>query len=306
MDRALSEVLQRPHFSKSTIAHLTACRRLVIRLERLQKLREEKRHCDVIFVGESGSEFHCHKCVLSSCTDVFDACYRFKAKTENHQEDHGIERIDLKKFGVKESIFAIILNVIYCTQLSKIALDEAIDVIFDANKLLMDDVVNHAVDVIVDNDYLERKTQQLVKLCLFPGLTKCEKLLGNVGKHLQRNVAEVTKVPEFFNISVEVLCRLGILKSKESFASTNSYIDFIVGWVSYDMSNRMADIKKIVEYLNCDVNQNTVNDNLNKLSSAMIDMREKNNDPVTGNTLLKFGLQVLLGESVKMYRGYSN
>lgn len=263
----------------------------------LPKLREGRTYCDVLFVGENGSEFYSHKCILAAVTAVFDGCYRFKA--ESNRETGEIERVDLEKLDVKGSVFKIILDIIYETK-PVITFDEAVDVLFDANKLLMHAVASYAEDYIVtvDSTSLSRNHQQLAKLCNFPGLRDSKKLLDYVKTHLHHNFLEVSQLPEFYRISVEVLCCLDVLKKSDLFLSGTACVDFIGKWISYDLNKRIADMKEMIEYLTCSANRDSMNNSFKKFSSAFDDICKNKNDPDTIITLFRFGLHGLLWELV--------
>lgn len=258
------------------------------KFKKLFEFREEGKHCDVVFMGNNGHEFHCHKIILSLVTDVFDASYKFKT------EDEGITRIKLKDWEIKDDTFRIILDIIYMGR-PMVIFDDAVDLMFDADKLLMDDVVKFIVDQIVARDDLKGKgPHSLVRLCTFPGLSKCQKLLSYIKRRMEHNFLIVSRSRDFYKISLQDLLYLDVLKKADNFESPETCINFIGKWIMYDVEKRMTKIETIAKYLNLNAGPK-----IEKFLSAFNDVRKNNGNPDTVVCILRIGLSGLLFESVR-------
>lgn len=260
----------------------------------LKKLSDDQDTSDIVFVGDQGREFHCHKNVLALFTDLFKASCSFR--TLSHGEEEKITRIKLKDLDISESTFANIRDIMYAME-PKITADELVDVLFDADKLLMDGVRTYAEDIIIKENYLQLQFQQLVRVCNFPGLTRCQMLIDNVKEHVYSNFGIITVMPEFFQISLDTLFCLGVLKKNNLFQSSITCINFIGQWIMYDIDNRILEIEKIYKYLN-DQSANQDIAVLNKFLTAFHNLRKNEKDMDAIVSLLRLSLHGLFLENV--------
>lgn len=267
---------------------------------KLDNLREERKYCDIVFVGDEGCELHAHKNVISTVTQFFDASCNFKAENDK------ITRIKLEDLDLKESVLKKILEIIYF-KAPHIDKNEAVDVLFAADKLLMDRIIEYVGEYMVDNDYLDEIDHIFMKVCYFPGLEKCDSLLNHMEFKLSINFWEVSQLSEFYEFPIDILCRLNVFKKAESFEYPEIGVNFIVKWLMYDIDNRIDDIKAIIEYLSRGPNESdsSVNhvidpDAVDTFFSIITEARGRNvNDPGTLINLLRLSLRGLLSESIR-------
>lgn len=268
--------------------------------EKFDKLRKERKYCDIVFVGCNGCELYAHKIILSSVTEFFDVSCNFKAENDE------ITRIKLEDLDIEKSVFETILEIVYMKN-PTINLIEAVDILFAADKLLMNRVIKYVETIIVEKDDLDHclsNAECCVKLCQLPSLEQCPELISRIESIFSIFLYDVTMSPGFYEIPVKLLCLLNVFKYAEPFRYPEICVDFIVKWLMYDIDNRIADIRAIVEYLNSNPGpgRNIIDsDAVDTFLATIAEVRRENSrNPDTFINVLRFSLRGLLSESIRV------
>lgn len=266
-------------------------------LEKLKGLREKKHHCDIIFVDENGCELYGHKIILSLFTYFFDASCNFKAGNEK------ITRIKLKDLDIKMSVFEKILKIMYWEK-PTIDANEIEDLLFAADKLLMDGIFEYVGNIIRENDYFREKNLLMIKLCHLPSLQKCSTLYSHLKDVLYYdNFGGISQLQEFYELSVEMLCRLGVFLRSEPCRHPEVCADFLVKWIMFDKENRIEDVRAIAQNLNSEfqyTNHTIDFDAVDAFVSAITEVRKGLvKAPYTMINILRCGLRGLFSDSIR-------
>ncbi|KAL3078284.1 hypothetical protein niasHT_032690 [Heterodera trifolii] len=90
-----------------------------------------------------------HKIILVSASDVFEAMFRFdlqNGKAENASVENPVEVPD-----VEAEAFKVMLSFIYADDLSELDGDNAMAVLYAADKYGIDGLINHCLQILIPN-----------------------------------------------------------------------------------------------------------------------------------------------------------
>lgn len=216
--------------------------------KRFQEFREKKLFTDIIFEGKTGRTFHCHQIILGTTTDYIEALVRNKLAKEN-DIDKTI-RVDLEKIGIDETNFENLLDIVYKNQFD--FGDNFVDLLFNASSLLMEDVVCRIECFILKNQRFSNILidENFFKLCCIPTLSDRPVLQDYLKECLLKHFKHLSSLPEFFDLSYDIMCNLSIFNDPRLFYSPETQVNFIGKWIFHDNKSRLPLVEKIVKSIN--------------------------------------------------------
>ncbi|KAL3085753.1 hypothetical protein niasHS_009502 [Heterodera schachtii] len=162
-------------------------------------------HSDVHFLVGDGDEkevLPAHQFILKSASDVFEAMFRFDAKKERLENAPANCPADVEIPDIEPSAFKVMLSFIYTDDLSALNGDNAMAVLYAANKYNIPDLVGPSLQVPISefrNVFFAYAQALLFELEDFS--IKCL-------RYICKNAAQLFGSNDFLQIDQKILCNL--------------------------------------------------------------------------------------------------
>ncbi|KAL3121499.1 hypothetical protein niasHT_003427 [Heterodera trifolii] len=174
-------------------------------MDRMKHLLSTGEHSDVHFLVGDGDEkevLPAHQFILKIASDVFEAMFRFDAKKERPENDPANCLAEVEIPDIEPSAFKVMLSFIYTDDLSALNGDNAMAVLYAANKYNIPDLVLPSLQIPISelrNVFLAYAQALLFELEDFS--FKCL-------RYICQNAAQLFGSDQFLQINQNILCNL--------------------------------------------------------------------------------------------------
>ncbi|KAL3112532.1 hypothetical protein niasHT_018738 [Heterodera trifolii] len=174
-------------------------------MDRMRHLLSTGEHSDVHFLvgeGDAKEVLPAHQFILKIASDVFEAMFRFDAKKERPENASANGPVVVEIPDIEPSAFKVMLSFIYTDDLSALNGDNAMAVLYAANKYNIPDLVLPSLQIPISE--LRNVFFAYAQALLF----ELEDFAIKCLRYICQNAAQLFGSDDFLQIDQKILCNL--------------------------------------------------------------------------------------------------